>query len=128
MTTRGKLATRLLIVLLVTAISAAAQQDTALVYAKPGKPERRSYRIKFSHGLRDARGTLRLEAGQGTISDGTHAVVKSIADDWLNSAVATTQGPQMPYVRLSAAFESDEDPRAAAMMLATAIAWDAAVG
>ena len=128
MATRVKLAKRVLIVLLATAVSAAAQQDTALIFGKPGKPGRASYRIKFSSGLRDARGTLRFEPGQVTIRDEKQTVVETIADGRLISAVATTRGRQMPFVRLSAAFESSEDPREAAMMLATAIAWDAAMG
>ena len=118
----------LVLMLLVITISAAAQQDAALVYGKTTPNERLSYRVKFNNGLRDPPGTVSLGSGGVTIRDRSNAAVLEIADQQLVSAVSSVRGREMPYIHPSAAFESGEDPRAAAMLLVTAIGWDLALG
>jgi hypothetical protein len=118
----------LLAIVLAASTCAAAPQETSLVFGNARQAGARMYRVKLERGLHHSKGTVSLEAGIVTIRDSSKAVVLAIPDEHLLDVVVTKQGRELPYVNMSAAFQACDDAREAAVMLGTALAWDAVVG
>ena len=123
-----KFTARTIAVLLAVSICASAQKDAGLVYSGRTKRAPAVYRVKLTSGVVDIPATVYLEPGQVTIRNqaGTDDIV--IPDQQLLDATEVTQRRGMPFVKLSSAFQSCEDPREMLMVVPSAIAWDAVAG